>query len=58
VELEHIIRDLEITNRAKYIAIGQMQMERYGFFDQLMAASRKVGELENSLLQIEAPVKN
>ena len=53
VELENEIRDLQITNKAKDIVIGQMQKERTGFFDQLLAANRKVGELETKLLQIE-----
>jgi len=52
-ELENEIRDLQITNKAKDIVIGQMQKERTGFFDQLLAANRKVGELETKLLQIE-----
>lgn len=52
-EMENEIRDLQITNKAKDIVIGQMQKERTGFFDQLLAASRKVGELETKLLQIE-----
>jgi len=53
-ELEHEIRDLQITNKAKDIFIEQMQKERTGFFDQLLAANRKVGELETRL-QIEGP---
>lgn len=51
------IRDLEITNRAKDFFIEQLQKERTSFLDQVMAASRKVGELETKLLQIESPVK-
>jgi hypothetical protein len=38
---------------AKDIAIGQMQKERERIFDQLLTASRKMGELETKLLQIE-----
>jgi hypothetical protein len=53
-ELEHEIRDLQITNKAKDIVIEQMQKERKGFFDQLLAANRKVGELEIRL-QLEGP---
>jgi hypothetical protein len=36
---------LKITNRAKDMVIDRMQKEREGFFDQLLAANRKVGEL-------------
>ena len=54
-ELENEIRDLQITNKAKDIVIEQMQKERNGFFDQLLAANRKVGELETKLLQLEGP---
>jgi hypothetical protein len=54
-ELENEIRDLQITNKAKDIVIGQMQKERTGFFDQLLAANRKMGELEAKLLQLEGP---
>lgn len=53
VELENEIRDLQITNKAKDIVIDQMQKERNGFFDQLLTANRKVGELETRLLQLE-----
>ncbi len=58
LELERENLDLKITNRAKDIAMGQMQKEREVFFDQLLAATRKVGELETKLLQLEAPEKN
>jgi hypothetical protein len=54
-ELENEIRDLQITNKAKDIVIDQMQKERIGFIDQLMATSRKMGELETKLLQLESP---
>ena len=47
--------DLKIANRGKDYLIEQMQKERTGFFDQLLAANRKVGELETRLLQIEGP---
>ncbi len=56
-ELEREIQDLKITNRAKDIVLERMQKEREGFFDQLLAANRKVGELETKLLQIESPVE-
>ena len=51
-ELEHQIRDLQITNKAKDIVIEQMQKERSGVFDQLLSANRKMGELEAKLLQL------
>lgn len=54
-ELERETLDLKIANRGKDYLIEQMQKERAGFFDQLLAASRKVGELETKLLQIEPP---
>ena len=53
-ELELENRDLNITNRAKDMVIDQMQKERNGFFEQLLAASRKLGALETKLLQIES----
>jgi len=53
LELERENIDLKITNRAKDIVIGQIQKEREGFFEQLITASRKVGELETKLLQLE-----
>jgi hypothetical protein len=52
---ESKVRDLEITNRAKDYFIEQLQKERTGFFDQLLTANRKVGELETRLLQLEGP---
>jgi len=53
--LQHEIRDLQITNRAKDMFIEQLQKERAGIFEQLLDASHKVGELETRLLQIESP---
>jgi hypothetical protein len=44
-ELEHQIRDLQITNKAKDIVIEQMKKIN-GFIDQMLCANRKVGELE------------
>jgi hypothetical protein len=58
VDWENKIRDLEITNRAKDYFIKQLQKERDGFFDQLLNASRKVGELETKLFQIESPARS
>ena len=57
-ELENQIRDLEITNRAKDYYIGRLEKERDGVFEQLLTASRKVGELETKLLQIEGPMSD
>jgi hypothetical protein len=57
-ELERENLDLKIANRGKDFLIEQMQKERTGFFDQLLAANRKVGELETKLLQIQPPAKN
>lgn len=53
-ELERDNLDLRIANRGKDMFIEQMQKERNGFFEQLLATSRKVGELETKLLQLEA----
>ena len=49
------VLDLKITNRGKDYFIEQIQKERDGFVDQLLSASRKVGELETKLLQLEGP---
>jgi len=51
-ELEQEIRDLQITNRAKDLFIEQLKDERGGFFERLLASSRRVGQLENRLLQL------
>jgi hypothetical protein len=51
-ELERENLDLKIANRGKDFLIEQMQKERTGFFDQLLTATRKVGELETRLLQL------
>jgi len=55
LELERENLDLKITNRAKDIHMERMQKERDVIFEQLLAASRKMGELETKLLQLEAP---
>jgi len=52
---ESKVRDLEITNRAKDQFIEHLQKERNRFFDQLLTASQKVGELETKLLQLKSP---
>jgi len=58
-ELERENLDLKIANRGKDYLIEQMQKERTGFFDQLLQANRKVGELETKLLlQIEPQTGN
>jgi hypothetical protein len=57
-ELDNQIRDIQITNKAKDIFIEQMQRERAGFIDQMMAANRKVGELESKLLQLGNGAEN
>lgn len=54
-ELERENLDLKIANRGKDMFIEQMQKERKGFFEQLLAANRKVGELETKLLKLESP---
>jgi hypothetical protein len=51
-ELERENLDLKITNRGKDFLIEQMQKERNSFFDQLLTANRKMGELETKLLGI------
>jgi hypothetical protein len=60
--LEAEVYDLKITNRAKDYFIEQMKGERESFAEerkefvtQLVSASRRVGELESQLLQIESP---
>ena len=55
LELERENLDLRITNRAKDMVIEQQQKEREKFFDQLLAANRKMGELETKLLRLEEP---
>jgi hypothetical protein len=57
-EIERELIDLKIANRGKDYLIEQLQKERNGFFDQLLSASRKVGELETRLLQLEEPKSN
>jgi hypothetical protein len=52
-ELERENLDLKIANRGKDLYIEQLHKERNGFFDQLLTANRKVGELETRLLQLE-----
>jgi hypothetical protein len=54
-ELERENLDLKIANRGKDYLIEQLQKERTSFFDQVLIATRKVGELETRLLQLEKP---
>ncbi len=58
LELERENLDLKITNRAKDMAMERMQTERNSFFDQLLSASRKMGELETKLLQLDEAKKS
>jgi hypothetical protein len=55
-ELERENLDLKITNRGKDFFIERIQKERDGFFDQLLTANRKMGELETKLLQLGSPL--
>jgi len=54
-EMEHVIRDLTIANRAKDQVIDHLRTERKEIIDQLLNASRRVGELETKLLQLSVP---
>lgn len=53
-ELERENLDLRITNRAKDMEIERTYKEREQFFEKILIASHKVGELETRLLQIES----
>lgn len=60
--MEHEIRDLQITNKAKDLFIDQLQKERetfaterQGYVEKLMSFNRRVGELETQLLQLAEP---
>ena len=52
-ELERQIMDLKIANRGKDYLIDQLKGERVGFFEQVIHANRKMGELEAKLLQVK-----
>ena len=54
-ELERENLDLKIANRGKDLFIEQLQKERNGFFEQLLTANHKMGELETRLFQLEGP---
>jgi hypothetical protein len=51
--LESEVLDLKILNSGKDHLIEQFKQERNEFFNQLLEASRKVGELETKLLALE-----
>lgn len=53
--LEQEILDLKITNKGKDFFIEQLQKEKTANLEQLVAFSRKVGELETKLVQISPP---
>jgi hypothetical protein len=50
--IENEILNLKILNSGKDFLIQQLRQERDGFFDKLLDASKKVGELETKLLQL------
>ena len=54
-ELERQIMDLKIANRGKDYLIDQLKSERSGFFERLLTANRKVGQLETKLNQLDVP---
>ena len=54
-ELEKEVLDWKILNKGKDFFIEQLQKERNNILSQLMQSSRKVGELETRLLQLEGP---
>ena len=54
-ELEREIMDLKIANRGKDYMIDQLKGERAGFFDQLLAANRTMGQLETKLHPLDEP---
>jgi len=57
-ELEREIFDLKIANRGKDYLIDALNKERTSFFDQLLAANRTVGQLENKLNRFDVPKSN
>jgi len=54
-ELERQVMDLKIANRGKDYLIEKLQEERTGSFDQLLNASKTVGQLETKLHQLDGP---
>lgn len=57
-EIEREMNDLKIANRVKDAFIEQLRQEREGLVNHLVQSSRKVGELETRLLQLESPKNN
>lgn len=53
-ELEREILDLKIANRGKDYLIDQLRSERSGFFEKLLSASRRMGEVETKLIQLKS----
>lgn len=51
-ELEQENMNLQILNQGKDFLINELNKERKSFFEQLLSANRKMGELENRLLQL------
>jgi hypothetical protein len=56
-KFESELFDLKVLNSGKDFLIKQMRQEREIFFNQLLEATRKVGELETKLFQLEAAPK-
>ena len=54
-ELEKEVLDLKIVNKGKDFFIEQLRKERDNILGQLIQTSRKVGELETRMLQLEEP---
>jgi hypothetical protein len=57
-ELEQENLDLKIMNKGKDFYIEQLKNERTDFFEQVVSANRKVGELETKLLQLGTHKEN
>src|SRR5882762_2594453 len=57
-ELEKEVMDLRILNKGKDFFIEQLKNERQDLLEQTVSANRKVGELENRLLQLGAANEN
>jgi hypothetical protein len=54
-ELKREILDLKITNRGKDYLIEQLKGERIGVLEKLLSTTRKMGELEAKMSQLESP---
>ena len=52
-ELEREINDLKINNRAKDYFIEELQKQGQNFVKELVASSRKIGELETKMWRLE-----